>query len=85
MKFILKLKQTIMKTILFIIKAIKNSKIIKKLNKYIKLGAIFNLLEWILSYIPISFTFRIIFWMLKILVFIVGASSIYLTSAFGRS
>lgn len=72
-----------MRIILNLLSYLKKSKIMKKLNKYIKISTLFSILEWLISYLPYNWIFKIIFWSLRVLIFIVGASTVYITTVIG--
>jgi hypothetical protein len=69
--------------ILNILNWLRKNKFVRKFNKLVKLGTLITVISRIIGYFPLSITFRLIWALLKISIFLVGASSVYLTSAFG--
>jgi hypothetical protein len=64
------------------IDCLRRNRIVRKINKYVKITTLLTIITKIISYFPISITFRIIWILLKLSLFLIGASTVYLTSFF---
>jgi len=69
--------------ILTILNWLRKFKLFRKINKFIKISTLITIISQILNFIPLNITFRILWVILKIALFIVGATTLYFTSAFG--
>jgi hypothetical protein len=64
---------------------IMKSKLFRKLNKILKLSTLITILSKLIQFFPFSITIRLLWALLKLSIFIVGATTMYFTSSYGGS